>query len=176
LTCNEPTTTIAPNGAATDYTYDATSGSVLTITRPAPLPGAVRPQTRYSYSSLQAYFKNTSGSIVASGEPVVMLTGISACQTTASCTGTSDETKATIGYGPQTTGVGNNLLPVSISRGDGTGALTATTAYTYDDVGNTTYVDGPLSGTADTTRAHSTTPTASSSAVSTLTQTVPERF
>ena len=153
LTCNEPTTTIAPNGAATDYTYDATSGSVLTITQPAPLPGAVRPQTRYSYSSLQAYFKNTSGSIVASGEPVVMLTGISACQTTASCTGTSDETKATIGYGPQTTGVGNNLLPVSISRGDGTGALTATTAYTYDDVGNTTYVDGPLSGTADTTRA-----------------------
>jgi RHS repeat-associated protein len=60
--------------------------------------------------------------------------------------------KTTIGYGPQTTGVGNNLLPVSVSRGDGTGTLTATTAYTYDDVGNLTYVDGPLSGTADTTR------------------------
>jgi RHS repeat-associated protein len=152
LTCNQPNWTKDAKGNQTDYTYDPASGSLLTVTGPAPTTGAVRPQTRYSYTTLQAYYKNSSGSIVASGQPVVELTGISACQTLASCTGTTDETKATISYGPQTTGVGNNLLPVSVSQGDGTGALTATTAYTYDDVGNQTYVDGPLPGTADTTR------------------------
>ena len=94
---------------------------MLTVTRPRRAAGAVRPQTRYSYTSLQAYFKNSLGNIVASGQPVTKLTGVSACQTLASCTGAADETKTTIGYGPQTTGVGNNLLPVSISRGNGTG-------------------------------------------------------
>ena len=56
-----------------------------------------------------------------------------------------------IGYGPQTTGVGNNLLRVSASTGAGDASLTALTAFGYDDVGNLTMVDGPLSGTADTT-------------------------
>ena len=30
--------------------------------------------------------------------------------------GQCDETKTTTGYGPQTTGMGNNLLPVSVTR------------------------------------------------------------
>jgi RHS repeat-associated protein len=152
LTCNKPTSTTDAKGKVTDYTYDSTHGGVLTVTRPAPTTGAVRPQTRYGYTGLQAYYKNSSGSIVASGQTTYLLTSISACQTTASCSGVADEVKATIGYGPQTSGTTNNLLPVSISRGSGDGALTATTAFTYDNVGNTTYVDGPLAGTADTSR------------------------
>jgi YD repeat-containing protein len=40
----------------------------------------------------------------------------------------------------------------SASSGDGTGALTATTAMTYDPAGNLVAVDGPLPGTADTSR------------------------
>jgi YD repeat-containing protein len=151
-TCNQPTTTTDARGNVTDYTYDSGHGGVLTVTAPAPTVGAVRPQTRYSYTSLQAYYRNASGSIVASGIPVLRLTGVSACQTLTSCTGAADEVKSTVSYGPQVTGTGNNLLPVSTSSGAGNGSLTATTAFTYNEIGNLTYVDGPLAGTDDTTR------------------------
>jgi RHS repeat-associated protein len=152
LTCNKPTSTTDAKGNVTDYTYDSTHGGILTVTRPAPTTGAVRPQSRYGYTGLQAYYKNSSGSIVASGQTTYLLSSVSACQTTASCTGVADEVKTTIAYGPQSAGTANNLLPVSISRGSGDGGLTATSAFSYDNMGNPTYVDGPLSGTADTSR------------------------
>lgn len=151
-TCNKPNWTIDARGNQTDYTYDATHGGVLTVTAPAATTGAVRPQTRYSYSSMQAYYKNSSGSIVASGQPIYVLTGTSICQTTASCVGTADEVKTTIDYGPQTAGTANNLLPVSTATGAGNGSLTATTTFAYDPAGNRTTTDGPLAGSADTTR------------------------
>jgi RHS repeat-associated protein len=149
-TCNKPTWTKDALNNQTDYTYDSTHGGLLTVTLPAPTTGAVRPQTRYSYSPVQAYFKNSSGQIVASGYPTQLLTGISACQTLASCTSALDEVKTTIGYGPQVAGTRNNLDAVSVSSGAGNGSLTATQAFTYDDIGNRLTVDGPLSGTADT--------------------------
>ena len=149
-TCNKPTSTTDARGNTTDYAYDSTTGLVTSVTLPAPTTGATRPQARYGYTSMQAYFDQGSG-IVASGEAVTMLTSTSACQTGSSCSGTSDEVKTTTSYGPQTTGTGNNLLPVSASAGAGDSSLTATTAVTYDAVGNLTSVDGPLSGTADTT-------------------------
>jgi RHS repeat-associated protein len=152
VTCNRPTSITDPRGNETDYTYDTTHGGVLTVTSPAPTTGAVRPQTRYGYTALQAYYKNSSGSIVASGQPTYLLTSTSTCQTLSSCSGGADEVKTAITYGPQVAGTANNLLPVSVSKGSGDGVLTATSAYTYDNVGNLTYVDGPLSGTADTTR------------------------
>ena len=61
-------------------------------------------------------------------------------QTNSSCSGTSDEVKSTITYGTA------NALPVSISSGSGNGSLTATSAFTYDTIGNKLTVDGPLSG------------------------------
>jgi RHS repeat-associated protein len=134
-TCNEPTYTIDAKGNQTDYTYDSNHGGVLTITRPAPTTGAVRPQLRNAYSQITA----------ASGDLVYMLTGTSTCQTGSSCTGTSDESKSVISYN-------SSLLPTLVSSGDGTGALTATVASTYDAAGNLLTTDGPLSGTADTTR------------------------
>ena len=148
-TCNQPDWTKDALLRQTDYTYDATHGGVLTVTAPA--PATIRPQTRYSYTGLQAYYANTSGSIVASGQIAYRLTGVSQCRTTASCTAGADETKVTISYGPQTAGVGNNLLPVSATVANGTGTLTATTAVAYDGAGNVTSVDGPLAGAADTT-------------------------
>jgi RHS repeat-associated protein len=135
LTCNKPSSTTDARGHTTDYTYDSTHGGILTVTRPPPSTSAVRPQVRYSYSSLSTY---PSGS-------AYMLTGTSQCQTGSSCAGTGDEAKTSIAYNAA-------LQPTSISKGDGTGALTATTAMTYDVAGNVTYVDGPLAGTADTTR------------------------
>ncbi|HYN46651.1 MAG TPA: RHS repeat domain-containing protein, partial [Allosphingosinicella sp.] len=51
-TCNQPTSTTDARGAVTDYTYNSTHGGVLTVTAPAPTTGAVRPQTRLTYSAL----------------------------------------------------------------------------------------------------------------------------
>ncbi|WP_169801030.1 RHS repeat domain-containing protein [Novosphingobium naphthalenivorans] len=158
LTCNKPTWTKDALGNETDYTYDSTHGGVLTATLPADASG-VRPQTRYTYTGEQAYYKNSSGSIVASGVTHYELTGVSTCLTAtsanpASCVGTANETKATISYGPQTLGTANNLLPVSVTQAAGNGSISATTAFAYDNVGNLVSVDGPLSGTGDKTVFH----------------------
>ena len=134
--CNKPNSTTDARGNVTNYTYDTTHGGVLTITAPAASNG-VRPQTRYSYTSL-----NALGSPATGG--VYRLTATSACQTTASCAGTSDEVKTTIAYG-------QNQNVSSISTGAGDNSLTATSSFTYDAVGNKISVDGPLPGTADTT-------------------------
>jgi RHS repeat-associated protein len=130
--CNEPNSTTDAKGNITDYTYDSSTGQLLTATRPAPTTGAVRPQIRYSYTA------------VPLGGPS-MLTGVSQCQTLASCTAAADESKVTIGYG-------SNLLPTSVTRANGTGTLTSASTMTYDSAGNPSTVDGPLSGTADTTK------------------------
>jgi RHS repeat-associated protein len=151
--CNKPLTTTDAKGNVTDYSYDTTHGGVLTVTAPAAATGGTRPQARYTYETRQAYYKNSAGSIVASGQNHYVLTATSACQTTASCAGAVDEIKTTIGYGPQVAGTGNNLLPVTSSSGAGNGSLTATTTVAYDSIGNVTSVDGPLAGTADTSLA-----------------------
>jgi len=52
--------------------------------------------------------------------------------------------KTTIGYN-------SNLLRTTVTTAAGDNSLSATTTTGYDDVGNVTSVDGPLSGTADTT-------------------------
>lgn len=132
VTCNQPDWTKDAKGNQTDYVYNATTGLVTTVTAPAPTPGANRPQTRYSYTT-------TGG--------VVLLTGVSTCQTgtAPSCVGTADEVKAVIGYDA-------NRQPTTVSQGNGTGTLTATVTTAYDAIGNPITVDGPLAGTADTTR------------------------
>jgi RHS repeat-associated protein len=126
--CNQPNSTTDAKLNQTDYSYDTTTGQLSSVTAPAATTGANRPQTRYSYTA-------TGG--------VSMLTGISQCQTAATCAGAADEVKKTIGYN-------TNLLPNSVSRGAGDASLTATTTATYDAVGNLLTVDGPLSGSDDT--------------------------
>jgi RHS repeat-associated protein len=142
--CNQPNWTKDANGDQTDYAYDPTTGLITSMTQPAPTTGAVRPQVRYGYSALQAYYKNSSGSIVVSGTSVQLVTGTSACRTTVSCTGTGDETKTTTSYGPQTAGTANNLLPISSSSGAGDSSLTATASTTYDMFGNVATTTDPL--------------------------------
>lgn len=151
-TCNKPLTTTDAKGNTTDYSYDSGHGGVVTVTQPAATSGAVRPQVRYGYSGVQAYFKDISGAVVASGTTTQLLTSMSACRTTANCTGGSDEVKSTIDYGPQSSGTANNLLPVGNTSGSGDGVLSATTTMTYDNIGNQITTDGPLSGSADVTR------------------------
>jgi YD repeat-containing protein len=132
VTCNLPTSTTDARGNVTDYTYDSTHGGTLSVTAPAVTVGgsAVRPQVRTTYSQ--------SGG-------VYVPTQVSACETSASCIGTAGEVRTTIAYN-------SNRLPTSVSSGNGSGTLTATSAMTYDHVGNLVTVDGPLAGTADTVR------------------------
>ncbi|WEJ99948.1 MAG: hypothetical protein P0Y59_24140 [Candidatus Sphingomonas phytovorans] len=130
LTCNQPNSTTDARGNTTNYAYDATHGGVTAITLPAPSAGALRPQTRYSYTLMNSEYQ---------------LTGISACQTAGSCAGTADEVVTTLGYDA-------NSNITSASKGNGTGTLVATRTMTYDGLGNLLTVDGPLAGAADTTR------------------------
>jgi RHS repeat-associated protein len=130
VTCNNPNSTTDARGKVTDYTYDSTHGGVLTVTAPAPTSGAVRPQTRYSYTLTNGEYR---------------LTGTSQCQTGSSCAGTADEVVTSIAYDA-------NGNVTSSSAGNGAGTLTATSAMTYDYLGNLLTVDGPLSGSGDTTR------------------------
>jgi RHS repeat-associated protein len=132
-TCNKPIWTKDAKLNQTDYTYDTTHGGVLTVTAPAAASGGIRPQVRYSYG-------------LSNG--MSLLTGVSTCQTTASCAGALDEVKTSVIYG----GAAQNYLPTTISSGAGNGSLTATASITYDNIGNPLTVDGPLAGNADTTR------------------------
>src|SRR5215210_256791 len=129
-TCNQPATTTDARGTVTDYTYDSAHGGALTVTAPAPTTGAVRPTTTYSYAQFSG---------------VYLPTGTSACQTLASCTNGADEARVTLGYDAR----GN---ATSITGRNGTGTLSVTSTATYDGMGNMLTVDGPLAGTADTTR------------------------
>lgn len=130
LTCNLPNYTLDEGNRRTDYSYVPSTGQTATVTRPAPTTGASRPQTRYTYSTVGS----TS-----------MLTGISTCATSASCVLTADEVKRSITYS-------TGLQPTSVSTGSGDGALTATASITYDASGNIATLDGPLSGSSDTSR------------------------
>lgn len=147
--CNLPTATTDAAGNVTNYTWDSVHGGPLTITAPAPAPGADRPETRYSYAPQTPYFKNSSGAIVA-GWPVTLPTQVSACATGTSCVGGANEVRTTIAYG--SAGVANNLLPTSVSDGSGANPSMAVTTTTYTPDGDVETVDGPLAGSDDTTR------------------------
>jgi RHS repeat-associated protein len=131
--CNEPTSTTDELGNVTNYVYNA-DGTLQSVTAPAPTTGAVRPQNRYTYTSI-----TTPGGTVVS-----KLQSVSRCQTTASCPGTGDEVKTTTNWS-------NQLIATSVTKANGNGSLSATTTLGHDNVGNITTLDGPLSGTADTT-------------------------
>jgi RHS repeat-associated protein len=150
--CNKPLTATDELGRVTDFTYDTAHGGPLTVTAPAPSSGAARPQTRYSYNELFAWYKNASGTIVQAPSGVYKLTGTSQCRTLSSCAGTSDEVVTATTYQSGSSSQASNLFPVATSAGAGDGSLSATSAMTYDSVGNVLTVDGPLAGTADTSR------------------------
>ena len=151
VTCNLPTSTTDAAGHVTDYTWDATHGGPLTVTLPAPAPGEARPQTRYAYAAQTAQFKNSAGVIVAAPTSVTLPVEVSACAVGASCDGTTNEALTTISYGV-TGGVANNLNVASVSRGSGYHPPMSVTAMTYTADGDVASVDGPISGTDDTTR------------------------
>lgn len=150
--CNRPNWTKDALGNQTDYTYDPVTGLLLSVTYPASSNG-VRPQKRYSYANLQAYYTNGAGGAAPSGQPISVLTQVSSCRTSTSCSGTADEYRETIDYGAQAGGAVSNLLPVTLTRSAGDGSVSSSTSSVYDDTGNIISKIGPLgSGQTSTYR------------------------
>jgi YD repeat-containing protein len=144
-TCNKPLYTIDAQGGVTNFTYHAPSGFVETRTDPA-APNGISPQMRYAYQQLEARYLNSSGQLAPSGRPIWKLVSISQCRTQASCANTAVETVTSFTYN-------HNLLPITETTRVGDNSIApVTVATTYDAVGNVIAVDGPLAGTADTTR------------------------
>ena len=129
VTCNLPNSMTDARGKTTDLTYDTTHGGVTAATGPSADGSSPRPEVRSSYT-------------LANGE--YRLTGTSMCQTGASCASAADEVRTTIAYDSQ----GN---VTGVSKGAGDGSLTATTAATYNAMGDVVTTDGPLDGADDTT-------------------------
>lgn len=126
--CNKPTYTIDARAARTDYVYDVTHGMVTEIRRPA-APSGHRPTTYFEYSQIDGKYQ---------------LTRQRECSTAASCAGSADERVTTLQYDAQ------GRYPVSVTVASGNGAIASTSQFTYDAGGNVTSVDGPLSGSGDT--------------------------
>ncbi|PXA94010.1 hypothetical protein DMC18_07420 [Caulobacter sp. D5] len=142
IVCNKPLWTKDAAGAQTDYTYDATHGGVLTITRPAGADGK-RPQDRYAYAQFPTSAKNSAGELVQSGS-IWRNTSVSSCITGDTCS-TAQETKSSFAYS------GPHAARSSSSQGSGDGVLLATSSNTYNSVGDLVAVDGPAAGSDDVT-------------------------
>jgi len=147
-TCNKPISTTDARLATTNYSWNTNNGALDSVTSPTVTVAgsSVSPQTRYTYSQVQAY----DASSQPIDQPVWMLTKISTCATTASCDNTADETRTTITY--PSAGSPSNLLPASVTQAAGNGSVMSTTSYSYDSDGDVIAIDGPLAGAVDVTR------------------------
>ena len=142
--CNEPTTTTDALGNVTSYTYDNTTGLVLTKTLPADASG-VQPQIRYSYAAVPTYAKNSSGAIVQTGT-ITQLASTSTCTSGAapSCVGTAAEMVTTYSYANNAgTNYSGMLTKVVTSAGSGSWALNLATNYYYNILGTLSTVVDP---------------------------------
>ena len=127
VTCNLPNWTKDANGNQTDFTYDPVHGGYLTVSLPAPQPGGIRPQVRYTYTA----FDTGSGTIYRETQRAM-------CISVSSCAGTADETRVSTTY------LNATFLPASVTRSTGDGSLSATTSYSYDAAGRRIQVTDPL--------------------------------
>ncbi|GAA0622500.1 hypothetical protein GCM10009422_18080 [Brevundimonas kwangchunensis] len=148
--CNLPLTETDARGQVTDYTWDAGHGGLLSVTEPSPVSGGARPQVRITYAPRQAWYKQGWPITLSPGPSIQMPVEVSECTTGSSCSGGSNEVRTTLAYG--SAGVANNLLPTTVSRGSGSSPVMASTSMSYTPNGDVDYVDGPLPGSADTTR------------------------
>jgi RHS repeat-associated protein len=133
--CNQPDSTTDARGYRTDYTYASAHGGVLTITQPAPAGGApvgtgTRPQTRFTYAAVSG---------------IQRVATISSCATGSTCAGAVNETVQTYSYDTKRRVTGSTLR-------SGSSSVSQTSAITYTPQGDVATIDGPLTGTADTSR------------------------
>ena len=130
MKCWLPNWTEDAKGNRTDYTWDATTGVMLTSLAPVDANGQ-RAKTKYSYTS--------------TGPKRVIREELCA----ASSTGTELTCGTANSFVKQTTYFGDTSLPLTETITDGVGNGPLTTTYTYDDAGRVKSQDGPLPGTDD---------------------------
>ena len=142
-TCNQPTTTTDVAGNVTNYFYNS-NGTLDYVQAPAPTSGAARPEVHYGYTGpLQAWFKNSSGTVTNTGHDAVNLpTTTTTCVTGAWPCSTANQVVTELDYygGPSAT----NLLVQYSTVKSGTGSPSSTTTYAYDNIGNVTSVTDPV--------------------------------
>jgi RHS repeat-associated protein len=138
-------------GNVTEFTYAPEHGGMLTETRPAPSPGAPRPQTRHSYAARSAWVLNGAGNAyVQAGPPVWLRISSSFCRTSAAtgspaspCATGGDEVRTDYDYGPDS---GPNTLLLrgqTVTSTDGGVTATLRTCYAYDVLGRKISETGP---------------------------------
>lgn len=149
ILCNRPTSSTDERGSVTHYAYDPAHGGVTSVRSPAPSAGAARPTTDFAYAAYRAFYLTAPGQLSSDETAVIRPIRISSCATSASCIGSADEVRTQINYG--NVNAVNNLLPASITQGDGTGALAATTSYFYTANGDVDLEDGPETNRNDST-------------------------
>ena len=140
--CDKPTTWIDERGYETDYVFSDVHGGI-TLEKMPPDPSGLRPQRRYTYAQYSATYLNASGTTMT-GAPVWKLSAISECRV-GSCVGTANELKTSYTYDAHL-----QIATETMAAGDG--SVSSAKTYAYDAAGNRATVDGPLTGTADTTR------------------------
>lgn len=151
LVCNKATRAVDAANATTDFAYSPVHGGLLSVTSPAATTGSSRPESRFTYAPLYAWYKNAYGALEQAAAPIYKLTEISTCavgSAASGCVGTANETRTIFDYGAA--GQPNNLAVRSMTVQAGDGSISATTTLTYDKFGNAIAEDGPLSGTGDT--------------------------
>ena len=144
--CNKPEWTKDAAGNVTDFTYDSGHGGITKIERPAAASGDPRPTNLFDYDSFYAKAKNASGTLVHLAGPIQLQTQVRQCRTAAVCGGNANQNTVDVGYNNVQQ---PNLLPVSVTHRTGNSAISATTEFLYNDLGQVTRVDGPLSSAAD---------------------------
>lgn len=155
--CNQPIYRIDARGNRADYQYDATHGGLVVQLDPADASN-LRAVTRYNYST----FYPAGGVSVPSG----VTAPVASIQTSKDECSTSTVTGTTVDFTyicPTTSRNRTiNTYLASTSSAPSSHELTSitvdsdnlalTTSYAYDNMGNQITVDGPVAGTADTTR------------------------
>ncbi len=141
-TCNKPTEVTDANNNVTNYYYDSLGrfANPVKILGPAAKAGGIRPGTVYNYVPMYASYKRNGETITQDPDPVWMLnsehTCISSVINDTGCDGGDVDTiRTTYYYGPQTSGVANNLLLRGKSvTADGNPSVRVT-CYEYDKTG-----------------------------------------
>lgn len=146
VTCNRPNYVIDARGARTDYIYDSSHGQIVSISSPAPSPGAARPTRNITYIQRSARYISPINGALITATPIWLPARSSTCSLSTTCP-QSEEIFSLLFYGSSYSF--SNLLP--ISRTIGSSSIQSTTTYKYDKIGNVTSIDGPRTDAQDIT-------------------------
>ena len=147
VTCNLPTSVTDANGNTTNFTYDPGHGGITQIQAPADDSG-LRATTNYTYTQVTARTRNASGALVNQSSSITRPLRVTQCATAVSCSGSANEQVTEYTYN---TAISPHALVTGVTRRAGDSSVSATTSFTYTDNSLIETIDGPASGTTDTT-------------------------